>query len=213
MNNQNKEINETIKRTKRYWYVDGFAEIGVGILLMIIILFNQAVGLVHQQIIQIILCVVGLPVLIILGGRAINRIVSRLKEKYTYPRTGYVSYQPKDRSQRWKGVLRSGIAGLLVGATTTLITGNIPQVYQYLFVALLICLAYVYVVYVIGLNRFYLNAAVTLAVAAALILLGASQNTFFQVFFFGQGLIWVISGGVTLCNYLQVTQPPLEGES
>ena len=30
MNNQNKEINETIKRTKRYWYVDGFSEIGIG---------------------------------------------------------------------------------------------------------------------------------------------------------------------------------------
>lgn len=213
MNNQNKEINETIKRTKRYWYVDGFAEIAVGILLMILMLFNQAVSLVNQQIAQIILRVIALPALIILGGRAISRIVSRLKEKYTYPRTGYVSYQPKDRSQRWKRVLRSGIAGLLAGTATSLIIGNISQVYQYLFVALLICLAYVYVGYVIGLNRFYMNATVTLAMAAALILLDVSQNTFFQVFFFGQGLIWVISGSITLCNYLQATQPPLEGES
>lgn len=213
MKSQNKEISETIKRTKRYWYVDGFAEISVGILLMVIILFNHIAGRIHEPVLQIIMYVVGLPTLILLGGRGVSRIVSRLKEKYTYPRTGYVSYQPKERSQRWKRALKSGMTGLLVGTVTTLITGNIPLIYQQLFVGSLISLAYVYVAYVIGLNRFYLIAGLTMMAALTLVLLGTEESLFFLVFFLGQGLIWAVSGAITLCNYMQVTQLPSTSES
>lgn len=213
MNNQNKKINETIKRTKRYWYVDGYAEICVGILLMVIILFNHVISKLNEPILQIVMYVVGLPAMIILGGRGASRIVTRLKESHTYPRTGYVSYQPKERSLRWKRALKSGITGLLVGTVTTLITGNIPLAYQQIFVASLITLAYIYVAYVIGLNRFYLIAGLTLSIGLILAFLHTEESTFFLVFFLGQGLIWTISGAITLCNYMQATQPPVEGES
>lgn len=210
MNNQNKEINETIKRTKRYWYVDGFSEIGVGLLLIVIILFNHLAGLVQQPILQIVLFVVGLPALIVLGGRGLSRAVVKLKEKYTYPRTGYVAYQGKTGSRRWKRVLLAGTLGLLVGAMTSLLSGNLPIIYQQLFVALMIALAYIYIGYSIGLKRFYWIAGATLALGGALILAGASEAQHLLIFFVGQGLIWIVSGLATMRQYFGGTQPPAE---
>jgi MFS family permease len=210
MNNQNKEINETIKRTKRYWYVDGFSEIGIGLLLIVIILFNYAAGLAQNAILQVLLFVVGLPALIVLGSRALSHVVVKLKEKYTYPRTGYVAYQGKTGSRRWKRVLLAGTMGLLVGALTSLLSGNLPIIYQQLFVALMIALAYIYIGYSIGLKRFYWIAGATLALGGALILAGVSEAQHLLIFFVGQGLIWIVSGLAAMRQYFGSTQPPAE---
>lgn len=210
MNNQNKEINETIKRTKRYWYVDGFSEIGVGLLLIVIILFNHLAGLVQQPLLQIILFVAGLPALIILGSRGLSRVVVKLKEKYTYPRTGYVAYQGKTGSRRWKRILLAGTLGLLVGALTSLLSGSLPIFYQQLFVILMIALAYIYIGYSIGLKRFFWIAGATLALGGALILAGASEAQYLLIFFVGQGLIWIVSGLAAMRQYFGSTQPPAE---
>jgi len=210
MNNQNKEINETITRTKRYWYVDGFSEIGVGLLLIVIILFTHLAGLVQQPVLQIILFVAGLPALIILGSRGLSRVVVKLKEKYTYPRTGYVAYQGKTGSRRWKRILLAGTLGLLVGALTSLLSGSLPIFYQQLFVILMIALAYIYIGYSIGLKRFFWIAGATLALGGALILAGASEAQYLLIFFVGQGLIWIVSGLAAMRQYFGSTQPPSE---
>ena len=213
MKNENQTINETIKRTQRYWYVDGFAEIGVGILLMLVILFNYAASRVNQQTLQIALFVVGMPALILLGGRAVSRIVVKLKEKYTYPRTGYVSYPRKTGSKRWSRALLAAILGAAVGAVTSLLSGKLPPVYQQAFVAVVIALSYIYIGYTIGLARFYIFAAASLALFGIAVLIHAVEMDFLLLFFMGQGLAWVISGVFALCSYLKGSQPPLEGES
>jgi hypothetical protein len=210
MNNQNKEINETIKRTKRYWYVDGFSEIGVGLLLIATILFNYLAGLVQQPALQIVLFVVGLPALIVLGGREMSRVVVKLKEKYTYPRTGYVAYQGKTGSRRWKRVLLAGTLGLAVGVLTSFLSGSLPIIYQQVFVTSLIAFAYIYIGYSIGLKRFYWIAGATLALGGALILAGTPEAQYLLMFFIGQGLVWIASGLATMRQYFGSTQPPSE---
>ena len=214
MNNPNKDINETIKRTKRYWYVDGFAEIGIGILLIVIILFNTfAIGQARQPLTQILLSVIGLPVLILLGGRGVSWIVNKLKEKYTYPRTGYVSYPRRTGSQKWKRVLLSAIIAAAIGALTSFFGGTLPPILQYTFIALMIALAYIYIGYTLGLARFYLIAIATLSLLLFPLLLDLREETFYLLFFCGQGFLWIISGAVTLCNYLSSTQPGGEDAS
>jgi len=213
MKNENQTINETIKRTQRYWYVDGFAEIGVGILLMLIILFNYAASRVSQQTLQIALFTVGMPALILLGGRAVSRIVVKLKEKYTYPRTGYVSYPRKTGSKRWSRALLAAILGAVVGAVTSLLSGKLPLIYQQAFVASVIALSYIYIGYTIGLARFYIFAMISLALFGIAVLIHAVEMDFFLLFFMGQGLAWIVSGLFALRAYLKSSQPPLEGES
>jgi hypothetical protein len=213
MNNQNKEINEIIKRTKSYWYVDGFAEIGVGLLLILIILFNHLAGLIQQPILQVILIVVGLPTMIVLGSRGLSRVVVKLKEKYTYPRTGYIAYQAKKGRRRWKRVLLAGVLGALVGTLTSLLSGSLPIIYQQVFVTVMIAFAYIYIGYSIELKRFYCIAAATLALGAGLILAGVAEMQYLLLFFIGQGLIWIVSGLAALSRYFRSTQPPTqEGE-
>jgi hypothetical protein len=213
MKTENQAINETIKRTKRYWYVDGFSEIGVGILLMVIILFNYAVEQMQQSTLQVILLVIGMPALIILGTRALSRIVVKLKEKYTYPRTGYVSYLRKPSNRRWSRVLLTGILGFSVGAVTSFLSGKLPPVYEQIFVSLVITLVYVYIGYSIGLKRFYILAAACLVLLGIAILLDTQGMDFFLLFFLGQGLVWIVSGILVLHKYLKTTQPPLKGEA
>ncbi len=214
MNNPNKEINETIKRTKRYWYVDGFAEIGIGMLLIAIILFNSfVIGQARQPLTQILLSVLGLPAFIILGGRGVSWVVSRLKEIYTYPRTGYVSYPRRTGSQKWKRVLLSAIIAAAIGALTSFFGGTLPPILQYTFIALVIALAYIYIGYTVGLSRFYLIAATTLGLLLFPLLLDIPEETFYLLFFCGQGAFWIFCGAVTLCNYLSSTQPAEEDAS
>jgi hypothetical protein len=210
MNDQNKEINETIKRTKRYWYVDGFSEIGVGLLLIMIILFNYLSSLVQQQVLQILLIVVGLPAVIVLGSRVLSRVVVKLKERYTYPRTGYVAYQGKTGSRRWKRVLLAGTLGLLVGALTSLLSGSLPIIYQQIVVTFMIASSYIYIGYSIGLKRFYWIAATTIVLGLGLSLVKMAEIKYFLTFFIGQGLIWIASGLAALRQYFGSTQPPAE---
>jgi MFS family permease len=207
---QNKEINETIKRTKRYWYADGFSEIGVGLFLILIMLFNHAASLTRQPTVQIILYVVGLPALILLGGRGLSRVVVALKEKYTYPRTGYVAYKHKSGAKRWTRVILAALLGASVGAVTSLLAGRFPVIYQQIFVSVVIALAYLYIGTLLGLGRFYGITAATLTLGGALILAGVSETQFFMMFFIGQGVIWIISGLVALRQYFGSTQPPAE---
>ncbi|MDK2982403.1 MAG: hypothetical protein PWQ55_2750 [Chloroflexota bacterium] len=212
MDNKNKEINETIKRTKRYWYVDGFSEIGIGLLLIVIILFNFLVGQIQTPVLQILLVVVGLPAVIVLGSRGLSRVVVKLKEKYTYPRTGYIAYRTKTGSRRWKRVLLAGTVGLLAGALTSLLSGSLPLIYEQLFVTVMIACAYTYIGYSIGLKRFYWIAGATIVLGLGLSLARLEEIRYFLTFFVGQGLIWIVSGLLALRQYFGGTQPPLEGE-
>ena len=210
MNSQNKEINETIKRTKRYWYVDGFSEIGIGLLLILIILFNHAAGQVYDSTLQVLLFAVGMPLLIFIGSQGINLTVKQLKEKITYPRTGYVSYPRRTGNQRLKRVLLSATISAVLGAVLTIFSGMVSDVLQYIFTALVIALAYIYIGYAVGLVRFYCIAAGTLVLMGILLTQNLSTTAFFLTFFIGQGLIWIISGTLTLWNYLRTTQPPTQ---
>lgn len=213
MKNENQTINETIKRTQRYWYVDGFAEIGAGVLISLFILFYYATGLLNNTMWQTILYVMGMPALIILGARMVSRIVVKLKEKYTYPRTGYVSYPRKTGSKRWSRALLAALLGVAIGAVTSLLSGKLPPIYQQAFVSIVIALAYAYIGYTIGLSRFYIFAAASLAFFGIVVLVHAAGMDFFLLFFLGQGLAWIVSGIFALRAYLRATQPPLEGES
>jgi hypothetical protein len=208
MNTENKTINETIKRTKSYWYVDGFSEIGVGLLLIVIILYNEFVSRLQGNTLQIVLLTVGLPLMIFLGSRGINWVVKKLKTAITYPRTGYVTYQRKSGSRRWQRVLKTAFIGAIAGALTSLLSGALPEIFLYGFVTLMLTLVYIYIGYMVGVPRFYFIAGGTVLLALALIFTGVNEDIFLLDFFIGQGTLWIISGLVALGKYLASTQPP-----
>ena len=208
MNTENKKIDETIKRTKSYWYVDGFSEIGIGMLLILIILYNEFASRAQNKTLQIVLFTVGVPLIIVLGSRGISWVVKQLKMTITYPRTGYVTYQRKTGNRNWKRVLKSAFIGAIVGALTSLLSGALPMIYLYGFITLMLTLVYIYIGYSVGVPRFYFIAGSTVILSLALIATGVNEDAFFLDFFVGQGTLWIISGMAALGNYLATTQPP-----
>ena len=97
------QIDGIIRRTQGYRYSDGFVEIVIGCLFALIggLLFVQS-RVLPDSILTIVLAV-GVPLLIIGGSLLSKQAVRSLKERITYQRTGYISYEKKRNTskRRW----------------------------------------------------------------------------------------------------------------
>ncbi|NMB88380.1 MAG: hypothetical protein GYA17_08455 [Chloroflexi bacterium] len=154
----------------------------------------------------------GQPVLLI-GGAWLGRYaVRRLKEKITYPRTGYVLYRSSSGRQRWMRAGRSAGIGALVAIVVILVSHQVGDHWVPAISGGLFCLAMLLVSARMGLVRFlWLGVAVALiGILTTLLDLPTLYDTalFFGLF----GLAWLASGGLTLLDYLRNTQPLPEGE-
>ncbi len=203
------EIDTVIQRTQRYWYVDGLGEIAVGVMLLIFGLYFGLLGLVQNPTLQMVVAL-GQPVLFLLlwwlGGKAVRR----LKERLTYPRTGYVALQRKKKplSRLIIAAITAGAVGGLVGLLQALSSGS--QVIIPVVVSLLLALSVAIIARRFGLLRFYLLAVYTalLGVLLAVLPISEDQQNIFIFALFGLG--WIVSGAVTLARYLASTQLPSE---
>ncbi len=114
------EIRDLERRTRRYFYEDGFVEIAVGILFLILGGYFFA-GVWLPETSRIRSWLDSSLVLVILAGVfLVRRLVRFLKARITYPRTGYVAYKkPPDTPRRRAvaavsgGVIAAAFSGLL----------------------------------------------------------------------------------------------------
>jgi len=204
------EIDTVIQRTQRYWYVDGLGEIAVGVMLLVFGLYFALLDRVQNPTLQMVVAL-GQPVLFLLlwwlGGKAVRR----LKERLTYPRTGYIVLQRKKKplSRLIIAAITAGVVGGLVGLLQALSSGT--RVIIPLVVSLLLALSVAIIARRFGLVRFYILAAYTalLGVLSVILPISEDQQNVFIFSLFGLG--WIVSGAVTLAHYLSSTQPPSEG--
>lgn len=200
---QANEINETIKRTRRYWFVDGLTEMSVGLTFTLMILYYRAAEGFTPEWLRLPAFVIGAPALILGSTWLLGKAVKVLKERITYPRTGYVSYPRRQGSERWKRVILSATVGMAVGAATSLISANMPPIYQQLFFTALVACVYTYIAYSMGLKRFYLLALGALVLQGLIQLSSLDSDTEYFVFLIGQGVLWFLSGMGALIAYLR----------
>lgn len=198
------------KRTRRYWYEDGLAELAAGSVISLLALLNLAIARFSPPW-QALLSAVVLP-LVIIGGAVIARAwVQRLKERLTYPRTGLVIY-PRPRPSR-----RFRAAGVALGvAVTVALLSNLLGAAQAerllpavtgLFTALLILLIGIQV----GLVRFYFLAAWQTVIGLLGSWLALPQPFDLVLFFGGLGAGFLASGALTLIRYLRNNPLPPAG--
>jgi hypothetical protein len=193
------------QKTLRYWYVDGLAEIFIGLLLA----FVGLMILVQEQLpsgnwLRIALAV-GLLAIIVLGGWLGGRMVKAVKARITYPRTGYVSYRKPSRQRRLRNFLiMIPIAALWTILVLILGKGLIA------WVPLIDGLVLGAILWVAGkgLLRFYLLAGLSLAVGGILAYFQIGGNAGQVVFDFIMGLSLAVSGTITLIHYLRQTAAP-----
>ncbi len=201
-------IKEITKRTQRYWYEDGIWEIGFGAINLLLGLFYLLVAPINW-VGPLSFVLVLLQVGVVLGAfRIINRLVTLLKERITYPRTGYVAYRKPASISRLKRAiytaLIAGGIGALVGALET-----IPSAQNR--TALVMAIVYAAVLIYFG---FRFSLARMYAVVALVILWGYWISRFAltdlyssAAFFGGVGALILASGFITLLLYLRRTQP------
>lgn len=205
MSDTYKEIEQ---KTRRYWYVDGLAEIFIGLLLAVTGLLVVAPEQLPSGSLLRLILVPGLLVVIVGGAWLGSRIVRVVKARITYPRTGYVSYRKPSRQRR----LRNFLIMLPIAALwniVILILGKgliawIPLIDGLVLGAILWFAG-------MGLLRFYLLAGLSLLVGGILAYLQIGGIVGQAVFDLIMGLSLAISGTITLIHYLRQTATPEDG--
>jgi MFS family permease len=211
------QIDGIIRRTRGYWYSDGFVEIAIGGLFALIggLLFVQSRILPGS--ILMVAFAVGVPLLIIGGSLLSKQVVRSLKEHITYPRTGYVAYEKKRDTGRRRWIVPAfalllALAYVLVDVFTSDTQVDLSRFGVAFTTGLIAGAAFAYVGYTVGVARFYVLGvlAAALGVAASLAGLGDVLGT--AVLFVGLGLAQVISGALVLALYLRRNQQAQEAD-
>ncbi len=200
------DIDRVVKRTWRYWYDDGLAEIAGGCLFVAIGLLFLAEALLPPGLLPS-LSAIGLPVVAVGGTLLAGRVVRALKMRLTYPRTGYVSYRPAGKSRLLRGMVTGALAGMLaaVFATVHATRAWIPAMQ-----GLAIGAGWLYLAYRVDGARFCGLAVVSglIGTAAALGNLGDTLGS--GVYFAAMGVATAASGAMALRAYFRQTRAPAE---
>jgi hypothetical protein len=211
MNNEN--IENTIRRTRSYWYVDGLWEIGYGCLFTTMGFLFYLQAIIPDESLSANLLQYGFLVLIIALIVLINWSVRKIKEHLTYTRTGMVTYRREKMSAgKWLVAAITTAGSILAGSVLYALFQVWETALEFipLLLGLLGAAMMVFIAYSNNLRRFYLLAFISLLSGLVLSWAGITGMTLLGVYFILLGLGLVISGGVTLWNYLNQTSIPRE---
>ncbi|HZD58809.1 MAG TPA: hypothetical protein VE136_18905, partial [Anaerolineales bacterium] len=201
-------IDQAIRRTQQYWSIDGIPELIFGGIFMLLgIYFLIQAALPPDSLFSGLFSMAF--VFIVLGGVFLaRRLIDSLKTRLTYPRTGYVAYKRSRGKDCWiAGAFAVVIAGV-VSAFFILSPSYmawIPGVTGILLSGFLVVIGYR-----LALWRFYGLAAISLMLGVGISLSRISNDPGLAIFYGVMGLAGIISGALTLRDYLQNNPPAQE---
>lgn len=213
-----KHLDITIKRSRGYWFIDGFTEIALGGLLVLLAAFLLfSIRMSQAPFLSWFLSVTGeIAILKIVSFLVVVLIVWWLKDHFTYPRTGFVrgkitGYQFLIFVRNVILFLLLPIAGLLIVSTLATSTGAVLRSMPIWFP---IGLALIWGIFValagewLGLLRFrWIGGMILLAGIAAgfwqLAIGSSAAQTLLESInrtLNGLGLVMLISGFIFACS-------------
>lgn len=197
----NNNFEQVKKRTRQYWFSDGFVEIINGAIFLLLGAYFYLQFSLPDGSIWLFLLQAGFVILLIGSIFLGRRVVNTLKIRFTYPRTGYIGFQPASKQNRWiaAGVALFMAILLVVLFNATPVSLNwLPAITGFVVAAFwLVSAARV------GLLRFYI-----LAVGSMLIGTGLSFANFevligTAAYYSAMGALLMGSGGLTLTRYMR----------
>ena len=205
------DLKESQLRAIQYFYVDGTYEFGFGLLWLIMAGYFYAEAHLSGWLSAVV--DVSLVLVMIGGGYLIKLLIRRLKERLTWPRTGYVSYQRKQGIQRgWRIALTLVIGGVVASATTMLVMNEDIQIAILpLLSGLLIGMVMVILGWRTSIPRFYLMALLSAALGVTLAYSGLDNSVSLIAYYASLAVVQLFTGTCVLSNYLR--QNPLQKES
>jgi hypothetical protein len=195
------------QRAYRYWYDDGIVELlGAGLFgLLALYFYVQALA---PQGPVAGLSALLLPVIVIGGMFGARRIVGLVKQRFTYPRTGYVSYQKPSPARRRRSAALAAAIGALVAFWT--LRSDVGVNWLLLIQSLAFALGFAVSASRFGLWRFWSLAGLAVLAGAWASRTGWSIERADAAFFAALALGLLVSGAWTLWSYLRHTQPAAE---
>jgi hypothetical protein len=202
------DLDRLIRKTKSYWYEDGLVEILAGLFFIVVgvlLLADWAtpIGASSKWIWTPAFMLITL--LWITGGR---RLIGWLKERFTYPRTGYVSYA---RVKRPVAARRAVVAGAVGSAVALAVVGSLLYRQDIMRLVPFILGAGVAILLLrinhdLGLARLYGMVVWSVAIGCALAWLTADMGLSIALYYCLLGVGVTAAGVLTLVRYLRGTQ-------
>jgi len=154
-------------------------------------------------------------ILLMIGGAFISRrLITAMKTRITYPRTGYVEYKVNQNEVRFRRVMTFVLA-FTVAALTLAFVGmfksfdSMAAVTGFIVGMILVLLR----AKSSGLNRFYVLGALSIVLGLVISISGLSNGYALGLYYALMGVCFMVSGGVTLVRYLHQNPLPAEGQS
>jgi Na+-transporting methylmalonyl-CoA/oxaloacetate decarboxylase gamma subunit len=201
------DIEKIEKRTVQSFYEDGLAEIGLGLIVLLLggYFFAKEVVPANSSF-RAVLNV--LFIFVIVFGFLANRILRFFKRRISYPRTGYVTFKKKELSPKRR--IATAVVAAIISASLAALYSLSPS-FKALYPAvngLLFGVAGLLFANKVGLMRFYVLAALSAVIGVAVTAAGIGdiKGIFLYYAFFGTAMI--ISGLAALVVYLRRSPRP-----
>lgn len=196
------DLDRVARRTYRYWYEDGIAEAAVGSYFALIASLMWASTRLAGP--WILVWALGLPLLLIGGALGMRRTIGALKERLTYPRTGYVAYRRRGKGLRW--AIGAGTAAVMAVLGILTRDVEIRLNLAILVPALLIAAAFLNQAWRYGVLRLALLAAASAGIGLSAAWMEAANDIAMALYFGAMGGCLLLSGLVTLVLYRRRTR-------
>jgi multisubunit Na+/H+ antiporter MnhB subunit len=204
------DLREIEQRSRRYWNVDGIPELMMGLVWMLwggALILGQALP--KGAVAGVYWGVV--PAILVSSGFASNWATKKLKERLTYPRTGYVEYRDPGRTAR---LLGAGVAALSAAGLAALIVAGMTQGLEHTVtpaLALIVSLGFV----IASVRQRAPHLLVLSGVALALAIGFASLNLGWESLswmFVSLGVAGALLGGWRFGRYVKLNPRPEEAQ-
>ncbi len=149
-----------------------------------------------------------MPLILIGGAFLVSRAVRKLKERVTWPRTGYVTYEPRRGKSRMFRFALAAIVAAFVSASMIIVQKN------WLNWSVILGLVYTgalgFVAYRFSLWRYLVLAVWALVLGLGLASLALTLEQAGAVFHIGMGLALLLAGWLTWRRYNAYAPSPQE---
>jgi hypothetical protein len=153
-------------------------------------------------------------ILVMIGGMAISRwLITTLKTRLTYPRTGYVEYKVNESQMRSRRIW-----AMLLALAISVLTMIFVRLFQTFDSIVAVTGAAVGLILMIlraksfGLSRFYVLGAISVILGLALSISRLPNGYSLGLFYGLMGVTFMLSGGLTLRRYLKENPLPADVE-
>jgi len=197
------DMKQVEQRVRRYWYTDGIAELVSGGMFLLLGLYFGILGYFEEGSFVSVILQVSMVLVFIGGAFGVRWLVTNLKSRLTYPRTGYVEYRVKDNNTRKRRLLIV-ISAIVISAGTMVLVKYVGELQSMvLFTGLLVGAIFIALRgRSSGLKRFYVLGGLAIFLGVILAWSGLKEIYTLSLFYGLLGIAIMLSGGLVLRRYL-----------